>query len=117
MPEEMELMLNYSNNVLLLSDDVLFARETVAASAKQYGMKALFLPKTSGTQAGNGLHLHFSFHNLFCDQVNSFSDPTRLTGISSRGELFVEGISNHLPSLLSFSLPTVNSVRCMGPGC
>merc|ERR1712176_1557275 len=28
-----------------------------------------------------------------------------------------EGILNHLPSLLSFTLPTQNSFRRVGPGC
>lgn len=116
-PGQLEVVLNHSNDVVQLADDILFARETVTACAKQYGMKALFLPKTSATQAGNGLHLHFSFHDVSCEQTNSFSDPARPTGISSRGESFVEGILDHLPSLLSFSLPTVNSFRRMGPGC
>jgi glutamine synthetase len=116
-PGQLEVVLNHSNDVLQLADDILFARETITACAKQYGMKALFLPKISENQAGNGLHLHFSFHDGSCDQTNSFSDPTRLTGISSKGESFVEGILEHLPSLLSFSLPTVNSFRRMGPGC
>lgn len=67
--------------------------------------------------AGNGLHLHFSFRDVGSSTDNSFSDPSQPTGISLRGRSFIEGILGHLPSLLSFSLPTVNSFRRVGPGC
>lgn len=113
---QLEVVLAHSN-VLQLADDIIFARETITACAKQHGMKALFLPKTSEMQAGNGLHLHISFKDASNNISNTFSDPTRPKGISVKGESFIEGILNHLPSLLSFSLPTVNSFRRMGPGC
>jgi glutamine synthetase len=116
-PGQLEVVLTHSNNVLQLADDVLFAKETIIACAKQHGMQAVFLPKTSAMQAGNGLHLHLSFQDVSSSKVNSFSDPTRLSGISLKGESFIEGILSHLPSLLSFSLPTTNSFRRMGAGC
>lgn len=114
-PGQLEVVLAHSNNVLQIADDVLFARETIIACAKLHGMTALFLPKVSAMQAGNGLHLHFSFQDA--NMSNAFSDTSRPSGISVRGESFVEGILAHLPSLLSFSLPTTNSFRRMGAGC
>ena len=117
-PGQLEVVLCYSSNVLQLADDVVLARETISACAKKHGMKALFLPKTSMMTAGNGCHLHFSFRDIDGSSVdNSFSDPTQSTGISEKGQSFMEGILDHLPSLLSFSLPTVNSFRRIGPGC
>jgi glutamine synthetase len=113
---QLEVVLTHSNDVLQLADDVVFARETITACAKQHGMRALFLPKVSATQAGNGLHLHFSFQENSSNASNAFSDPSRPSGISVKGESFVEGILTHLASLLSFSLPTTNSFRRMGPG-
>jgi len=115
-PGQLEFVLTHTNNVLQLADDMLLARETITACAKHHGMKALFLPKTSETQAGNGLHVHFSFHDVSNSQDNSFSGPTP-SGMSSKGEAFIEGILEHLPALLSFSIPTNNSFRRMGPGC
>lgn len=114
-----EVVLEYSSNVMQLADDVVLARETISACAKKHGMKALFLPKTSMMTAGCGLHLHFSFRDVAhgSSSDNAFSDPTRPTGISSKGESFMEGILGHLPSLLSFTLPTNNSYRRMAPGC
>ena len=116
-PGQLEVVLSYSSNVMQLADDVVLARETISSCAKKHGMKALFLPKTSMMTAGNGLHLHFSFRDVGSSMDNSFSDPSQPTGISLRGQSFIEGILGHLPSLLSFSLPTVNSFRRMGPGC
>lgn len=116
-PGQLEVVLSYSSNIIQLADDVVLARETISACAKKHGMKALFLPKTSMMTAGNGLHLHFSFGDVESGARNSFSDPTQPTGISSRGQSFMEGILGHLPSLLGFSLPTVNSFRRVGPGC
>jgi len=118
-PGQLEVVLGYSSNVLQLADDVVLARETISACAKKHGMKAVFLPKTSMMTAGSGCHLHFSFRNVEESSVddNAFSDPTQPTGISLQGGSFIEGILDHLPSLLSFSLPTVNSFRRMGPGC
>ena len=115
-PGQLEVVLSYSDNVLQLADDVVYARETVTNVAKQHGMKALFLPKTSMMAAGNGAHLHFSFKEVGSPR-NAFSDPSQPTGISSKGEAFIEGVLDHLPSLLSFSIPTVNSFRRVGPGC
>jgi len=116
-PGQVEMVLSYSSNAVQLADDVLLARETISACAKKHGMKAMFLPKTSMMTAGNGLHLHFSFRDVSSSGDNSFPDPTQPTRISTQGQSFMEGILDHLPSLLSFSLPTVNSFRRMGPGC
>ena len=115
-PGQLEIVLSYSDDVLQLADNVLFAQETIRNVAKQHDMKALFLPKTSMSTAGNGLHLHFSFREVGSSQ-NAFSDPGKESGISRKGESFIEGLLEHLPSLLSFSLPTVNSHRRVGAGC
>ncbi|KAL9187947.1 hypothetical protein ACHAXT_006325 [Thalassiosira profunda] len=115
-PGQLEVVLSYTNNVVQLGDDITLARATISACAKKHGMKALFLPKTSMLTAGNGLHLHFSFRDVGSSN-NAFKDETQVTGISQRGGAFVEGILGHLPSLLSFTLPTANSFRRVGPGC
>lgn len=116
-PGQLEVVLRYSTDAVQLADDVVLTRETIASCAKTHGYKALFLPKTSMITAGNGLHLHFSFRDVESLLDNTFSDPSQPTGISTKGQSFIEGILAHLPSLLSFSLPTSNSFRRVGPGC
>ena len=115
-PGQLEVVLSYSDDVLRLADNVLFAQETIKNVATHHGMTAVFLPKTSMSAAGNGLHLHFSFKDTGSSS-NAFSDSSRSTGISRKGESFIEGILDHLSALLSFSLPTVNSYRRVGAGC
>lgn len=115
-PGQLEIVLAYSDNVLQLADDIVYARETIKNVSKQHGMKALFLPKTSMMAAGNGGHLHFSFREVGSSN-NAFSDQSQPTGISRKGQSFMEGVLEHLPSILSFSIPTVNSFRRVGPGC
>lgn len=110
------MVLGYSDDILSVADNIIYTQETLRNIAKQHGMKAVFLPKTSMLTAGNGLHLHFSFREVESSR-NSFSDSSRSTGISRKGESFIEGLLQHLPSLLSFSLPTVNSHRRVGAGC
>jgi len=112
------VVLTYSSYPLQLADDVMLAKETISACAKKFGMKALLLPKTSMCHAGDGLNLHFSFRDRNSQSnENTFSDHARQHGISAKGGSFMEGILQHLPSLLRFSLPTVNSFRRVGPGC
>jgi glutamine synthetase len=116
-PSQLEVVLRYSTNVMQLADDIVLCRETITSCAKSHGYKALFLPKTSMMTAGNGLHLHFSFRHVESTLDNTFSDPSQPSGISLEGQSFIEGILAHLSSLLSFSLPTSNSFRRVGPGC
>ena len=114
-PGQLEVVLGY-DNALQIADNIFYAKETVSAVAKQHGMKALFLPKTSMMTAGNGLHFHYGFREIGSSS-NSFGDESTQTGISRRGESFMEGILQSLPALLSFTLPTNNSFRRVGPGC
>jgi len=87
---QLELVLTYTQNALQLADHVVFAKETINACAKKYGMRALFLPKIQKSEAGNGQHVHLSFSDI--DQKpaskNSFSTEN---GISARGRSFMVG--------------------------
>jgi len=114
-----ELVLKYQDDVLALADNVILAKETITECARKHAMKAIFLPKISAMQAGNGLHLHFSFYDKTLGAgpiYNAFPDYSQKESISSKGKSFMEGILKHLPSLLSFTLPTQNSFRRVGVG-
>jgi len=114
-PGQLEIVLGYEN-ALQIADNIFYAKETISSVAKQHGMKALFLPKTSMMTAGNGLHFHYGFREVGSTS-NAFGDESTPTGISRRGGAFMEGILQSLPALLSFTLPTNNSFRRVGPGC
>lgn len=121
---QMELVLEYSNNVLEIADHVILTRETIIAIAHRYNMKALFLPKVYQNQAGNGCHIHMSIQdittgrNVFAEtnqhHVNENSSNKNL--ISALGQQFIEGILEHLPSIMAMVVPSNNSFRRIGPG-
>jgi glutamine synthetase len=111
---QFELVLQHRFHVVRAIDDVYRSKETIASVAHQQGLVAIFLPKTSPTQAGSGLHVHMSLHNHTTRPASSAMPSSSLQTTS---EQFVEGMLRHLPSLLALSIPTANSFRRVGPGC
>ena len=131
-PGQLEVILQYCNDPVIMSDRVLLTRETICGLAWKHGLKALFVPKIDPMKAGNGCHLHLSIYdkqsgqNLFEQKTPAMVSETTTTtttttdetsGISDIGKSFMEGILTHLPALLGLSLPTTNSFRRVGPGC
>ena len=120
----MEVVLRYMNNPMKLATNVIYVKETISCVAKKYSMKALFIPKYDMTKAGNGLHIHMSFRDkttrqgLFSNR-NEHSDGSALAGngLSKKGSSFIEGILQHLPSIMGITLPTTNSFKRIGIGC
>lgn len=127
-PGQLEVVLAYQTNAVAIADHIVLAKETIIATAHQFRLKAIFLPKIGAMSAGNGLHMHFSLYdiqtgrNLFeSQQALSRRRQSFLLGsskdISELGQSFIEGILQHLPALLALTLPTANSYRRVGPGC
>lgn len=127
-PGQVELVLRYCDAVEM-ADRLVLTRETVSNVARAYGMRAVWLPKIFKDKAGNGNHLHLSVcnattgENLFPAAAQSDNgdhcplEAQLAQDISPTGRAFMEGILEHLPSLLGLTLPTVNSFRRVGPGC
>ena len=122
-PGQLEVVLRYCPDPVLLADKVFLARETISALARTHGLKAVFLPKIDPMKAGNGCHLHLSMYDLKTGQNLFPVSPAETTqeatspSMSIMGQSFMEGILSHLPSLLALTLPTTNSFRRVGPGC
>lgn len=116
---QLELVLKYQSNAIRLADQLILARETIRAVARAHKLRSIFLPKTNLNQAGNGLHLHLSFRDLDSSrpQENAFPNCDNLGYVCRKGEAFMEGILEHLPSLLALTIPSVNSFRRVGKGC
>ena len=109
---QLEVVITYQQNPVMLVDQVVLCRETVIAVSRAHCLKAVFLPKPIQQQAGNGLHLHLSFNDTETGK-NGFAANG---GLSDKGQSFVEGILEHLGALLALTLPTTNSFKRMGPG-
>jgi glutamine synthetase len=112
---QFELVLQHRSQVVRAIDDVYRAHETIGSVAHQKGLVALFLPKTSPTQAGSGLHVHMSLHHNTTRPTRSARPSS--SNLQTKSEQFVEGMLRHLPSLLALSIPTANSFKRVGPGC
>jgi glutamine synthetase len=114
-PGQLEFVLEYaSDNAVPMADAVFLARETLSEIAHQMGMKAIFLPKMSKDNAGNGLHLHMSITDL---TISTAENNMQLNLADTKGKSFLEGALKHLPALLALTIPTTNSFRRVGPGC
>lgn len=90
---------------LELADAVVMTQVTIRSVALEHSLKALFLPHihSGGRLPGNGLSLFLSF-----DEMMNIDEPSML---SSTGGSFVQGMLEHLSSLVGVTLPTNNSFR------
>jgi len=127
-PGQLEVVLRYQNHPVTLADYVLFTRETIRNVARQCGLEALFLPKLSPMEAGNGCHVHLSLYdlttgqNLLMNHPDASADGTgkdedERNVYSAVGQSFVEGILQHLPAIVALTLPMAKSFRRVGTGC
>eukprot|EP00536_Pseudo-nitzschia_multiseries_P011890 jgi/Psemu1/244157/estExt_Genewise1.C_4310006 len=114
-PGQVEVVLEYSKDPVVLADNLLLANETIRAVARHHGCKALFLPKCNAHNAGNGMHVHLSLRDATTG-TPLFSGETA-SSLSATGSAFVEGLLTHLPGILGLTMPTANSYRRVGPGC
>eukprot|EP00934_Nitzschia_sp_Nitz4_P008597 Nitzschia sp. Nitz4//scaffold280_size24494//7710//9206//NITZ4_008391-RA/size24494-snap-gene-0.36-mRNA-1//1//CDS//3329545588//8587//frame0 len=117
-PGQLEVVLRHTTNPLTMADNVVLARETIRNVSQKHLKKALFLPKYEATQAGNGAHIHISFHKVGdATEQSLLSVPNEPLALSTVGGQFVEGILRHLSGLMALTSPTANSFRRVGPGC
>ena len=118
-PGQLEIVLSYLTDVMALADNIVFTKETIRSVARKHKLRALFLPKINEMQAGNGLHLHFSFRDLNSanPKDNAFCSREKVGAPSAQGGAFIEGLLERLPSLLAMTIPSVNSFRRVGKGC
>jgi glutamine synthetase len=108
-PGQQEISFRYSD-VLQAADRQIAFRETVHAVAARHGLKASFLPKVFADKAGNGCHLHFS---LWRDGRNAFVGDKALGPVqcSDAFRWFLGGWIAHVPDVMVFYAPTVNSYK------
>ncbi|KAJ3261069.1 hypothetical protein HK104_006840, partial [Borealophlyctis nickersoniae] len=99
-------------------DKVVIAKQTIYNIPTLHDLKATFLPKPDMSEAGNSLHAHLSLWRDGQSIYTLDSSPTLPTGpIGPITRHFMAGILHHLPALLSFTVPSVNSFKRLQPGC
>ncbi len=110
-PGQQEITVLYRNALAAAEQQIVF-RETVKAIARQYNLKASFLPKIFPNHAGSGCHLHLSLWKNGKNLTPSLTDPGQLSTIAQQ---FIAGILTHLPALMAITTPTANSYRRLQP--
>jgi glutamate---methylamine ligase len=98
------------DDVLVTADRHVFFKFMVKELARQYGLRATFMPKPFVHLTGNGCHAHVSLwdpdgeNNLFYDQHGEL-------GLSTLAYHFLGGILAHADALTALFTPTVNSFQ------
>jgi glutamine synthetase len=106
--------INYKFNTLLhAADDLQLFKYMVKNTSWAHGRTATFMPKPLFGDNGSGMHCHQS---LWKDGEPLFYDESGYAGLSDTARHYIGGILHHVPSLLAFTNPTVNSYHRLVPG-
>ena len=102
-----------AGNPLHMADRVMMYRHLAANLSRARGLTAAFLPKPVAGDALPGMPVHMA---AWKDGRNLFHDAAgwALTSAACRG--YAAGLLQHLPALLAFCAPTMNSYRRLIPG-
>jgi glutamine synthetase len=104
-----EVNVRYSD-ALQMSDRHVIYKQCVKEVAEQMGQSVTFMAKFAGDRAGSSCHTHFS---LWRDGHNVFAGTTDLGPVkcSDSFRWFLGGWIAHVPDVMVFYAPTVNSYK------
>jgi len=98
------------DDALVTADRHVFFKFMVKELARQYGLRATFMPKPFTHLTGNGCHAHVSLWDLK-GETNLFYDQQGKLGLSALAYHFLGGILAHADALTALFTPTVNSFK------
>lgn len=104
-----ELNIQYAD-ILTMADRHSIYKQCLKEVADQLELSVTFMAKFAEEQAGSGCHIHIS---LWQDQRNVFPGNLQLGPIKASDEFrwFLGGWIKHVPELMVFYAPTVNSYK------
>ncbi|NKS83922.1 type I glutamate--ammonia ligase [Rhodococcus hoagii] len=106
-PGQQEIDLRYAD-ALSMADNVMTFRYVVKEVAIDEGVRASFMPKPFGDQAGSAMHTHMS---LFEGDTNAFHNPDDPNQLSATGKAFIAGILEHANEISAVTNQWVNSYK------
>lgn len=109
-PGQYEINLNHVPDALAAADYAVLLKRIVKGVARAHGLDATFMAKPYGTQAGSGMHVHFSI--LDEDGNNIFVDED---GPSERLMHSVAGLLAGMGDSMAIFAPHQNSYRRLRP--
>lgn len=109
-PGQYEINLNHVPDALRAADNAVLLKRIVKGVARKHGLDATFMAKPYGTQAGSGMHVHFSIldesgRNIFAGE----------NGPSSALMHSVGGLLNSMQDSTAIFAPHANSYRRLTP--
>ena len=104
-----ELNIRYAE-ILTMADRHAIYKQCLREVADQLGMSVTFMAKYAADQAGSSCHVHLS---LWRDGQNMFVGKKKLGGVGVSDEFrwFLGGWIAHVPDVMAFYAPTVNSYK------
>lgn len=104
-----ELNVRYAEALPMADRHVIF-KQCLKEVAGQQGLSVTFMAKFAADRAGSSCHLHLS---LWRDGVNTFAGDSSLGPVkcSDTFRWFLGGWITHVPDLMVFYAPTVNSYK------
>ncbi len=104
-----ELNVRYAE-VLEMADRHALYKQCLKDMADQLGMSVTFMAKFDAASAGSSSHIHLS---LWRDDRNAFAGDEPLAGVQTSPEFrwFLGGWLHHLPEMMVFYAPTINSYK------
>ena len=110
-PGQFEINLKHEPNPLSACDNGVLLKRLIKGVAKKMGMKATFMAKPYGQQAGSGMHIHCS---LMDEEKNVFSDLKDSIGSSILYHA-VGGLAEIMKESMAIFCPNANSYRRFQP--
>jgi len=109
-PGQYEINLNHVPNALLAADYAVLLKRIVKGVARKHNLDATFMAKPYGTQAGSGMHVHFSLldekgHNVFIGEHGPADTLLHAVG----------GLLTHMADSIAIFSPHANSFRRLTP--
>jgi glutamine synthetase len=109
-PGQYEINLNHLPDALRAADNAVLLKRIVKGVARKNGLDATFMAKPYGTQAGSGMHVHFSMiddngDNIYADE----NGPSKALMHS------VGGLLSYMHDSTAIFAPHANSFRRLTP--
>ena len=104
-----EVNVRYADTLTMADRHVVF-KQCMKELADSMGVSVTFMAKIAQNQAGSGCHIHFS---LWRKNRNAFVGKKQLGPVSCSDEFrwFLGGWIKHVPDVMVFYAPTVNSYK------
>ena len=104
-----ELNVRYADMLTMADRHVIF-KQCLKELADQKQVSVTFMAKVTGDQSGSSCHLHIS---LFKDGRNAFQGREAFEGLACSNDFrwFLGGWMAHLPEMMVFYAPTINSYK------